>query len=275
MFSEQIHSMLSFILILFSCYFLEAQPTENEDPTANYKFRTGEHLDFKLSYGWFTVGKASLDIDDNFHSYKNEDCYKVEIKGETAGFLGVFTHVDDRWGAYVKKKDLLPMHAYRNIEEGKYVREERTYFDHAQGKVEVMRYDPRKEKRNPKRMYEIKGDVYDLMSSYLFLRNVEFEKYRKGDTIRIKTFYEDELYNFELVFNGKEELDSKVGLLQAYKVNFLVPPSDIFPNEQGIVAWISADTNHLPLRIEAEMFFGKAYCDLTGYRNIKYGPDYQ
>ena len=71
MFSEQIHSMLSFILILFSCYFLEAQPTENEDPTANYKFRTGEHLDFKLSYGWFTVGKASLDIDDNFHSYKN------------------------------------------------------------------------------------------------------------------------------------------------------------------------------------------------------------
>jgi len=124
-------------------------------------------------------------------------------------------------------------------------------------------------------MYEIKGDVYDLMSSYLFLRNVEFEKYRKGDTIRIKTFYEDELYNFELVFNGKEEIDSKVGLLQAYKVNFLVPPSDIFPNEQGIVAWISADTNHLPLRIEAEMFFGKAYCDLTGYRNIKYGPDYQ
>ncbi|MEQ8471457.1 MAG: DUF3108 domain-containing protein [Marinoscillum sp.] len=262
-------------LILFLSWFTGAtQPVENS-PESSYHFKKGEHLEFKLSYGWFTVGKASLDISDNYLAYKNEDCYKVDVKGETAGLLGVFTHVDDRWGAYVKKNDLLPLYAYRDIEEGKYQRVERTYFDHASGKVDVMRYDPRKEKRKPAKTYDIQGEVYDLMSSYLYLRNIDFSKYKKGDTIHVNTFYEDTLYNFKMVMDVKKVIESKVGDLEAYKLYFLIPPSDIFPNEHGVIAWISADPNHLPLRIEAEMFFGKAYCDLTSYRNIKYGPDYQ
>ncbi|RED94354.1 uncharacterized protein DUF3108 [Marinoscillum furvescens DSM 4134] len=262
------------IVLLLSLLSAGAQPTSSA-PVDRHNFKKGEHLEFKLSYGWFTVGKASLDIDNNYHPYQNTDCFKVDVKGSTAGLLGVFTHVDDRWGAYVRKDNLLPLHAYRDIEEGKYMRVERTYFDHEAGKVEVLRYDPRKEQRKPKRVYEIQGEVYDLMSSYLYLRNLNFSQYSKGDTIRVKTFYEDELYNFRLVYDGKETMDSKVGEISAHRLYFLIPPSDIFPNEKGIIAWISADPNHLPLRIEAEMFFGKAYCDLTSYRNIKYGPDYQ
>lgn len=273
MFFQRIPGMLT-ILLLFGSLHLWAQSSGSE-PVARYHFKKGEHLEFRLSYGWFTVGKASLDIDDSYHFYQNADCFKVEVKGSTAGLLGVFTHVDDTWGAYVKKENLLPLHAYRNIEEGKYMREERTYFDHSAGKVEVLRYDPRKEKRNPKKVYDIKGEVYDLMSSFLYLRNVNFAQYAKGDTIRVNTFYEDELYHFEMVMSGVEMFSSKVGDLRAYKLKFLMPTSDVFPNEDGVYAWISADSNHLPLRVEAEMFFGKAYCDLTSYRNIKYGPDYQ
>lgn len=265
--------MLTIFLLLGSIN-IWAQVTKTE-PTTRYHFKKGEHLEFKLSYGWFTVGKASLDIDDTYHLYNSKDCFKVEVKGSTAGLLGVFTHVDDTWGAYIKAEDLLPLHAYRNIEEGKYMREERTNFDHAAGKVEVLRYDPRKDEHKPKRVYDFSGEVYDLMSSFLYLRNVNFAKYAKGDTIRISTFYEDELYHFKMVMQGVETFSSKVGEIQAYKLKFLMPTSDVFPNEDGVHAWISSDQNHLPLRIEAEMFFGKAYCDLTAYRNIKYGPDYQ
>lgn len=264
------------LLFLFAALHTGAQPFPVSDPeVASYNFRKGEHLDFKLSYGWFTVGKASLNIDDKYHSYEGEECFKVDVQGSTAGLLGVFTQVDDRWGAFVQKDNLLPLHAYRNIEEGKYVRVERTYFDHSEGKVRVDRYDPRKEKRKPTRVFDIEGEVYDLMGSFLYLRNLDFSDYTKGDTITVHTFYEDVFYNFRLVMAGRELLNSKVGELYAYKLHFLVPPSKVFPNENGISAWISADANHLPLRIEAEMFFGKGYCDLTGYRNIRYGPDYQ
>ena len=275
--SQRYRYMIS-VAVLFA-FLVSIAQSPNEITSGSisdsYNFRKGEQLDFKLSYGWFTVGKASLQIDENFHDYKQSNCYKVDVQGETAGLPGVFTHVDDRWGAYIRNDNLLPIHAYRDIEEGKYMRVEQTDFYHAEGRVEVLRYDPRKDKRKPAKVYDIKGEVYDLMSSYLYLRNLDFKQYKAGDTITVDTFYEDELYHFKMVMRGIDNFDSKVGDLKAYKLNFLIPPSDIFPNEEGIVAWISADSNQLPLRIEAEMFFGTAYCDLTSYRNIKYGPDYQ
>lgn len=276
MICQQLKFMLNIFLLIRLLTGL-SQPVDSNggEPTDAFNFRKGEHLEFKLSYGWFTVGKASLDIDGNYHEYQDENCLKVDVKGETAGLLGVFTHVDDRWGAYIRRDNLLPLHAYRDIEEGKYMRVERTHFDHAEGKVKVMRYDPRKDERKPPKVYDIQGEVYDLMSSYLYLRNLDFSQYKKGDTITVNTFYEDELYNFKMVMDGVKDFESKVGDLRAYKLYFLIPPSDIFPNEQGVIAYISADSNQLPLRIEAEMFFGKAYCDLTSYRNVKYGPDYQ
>lgn len=263
------------LLLLFSSFSIVAQTKSDNNASKSYHFKLGESLEFKLSYGWFTVGKASLDIEDNYNNFQGESCYKVVIKGETAGLLGAFTHVDDVWGGYVRENSLLPIHSFRNIEEGKYVREERTYFDHEKGKVEVLRYDPRKTERKPKREYDIPAHTNDLMSSYLSLRNQDFRQYSEGDTIKIDTFYEDEFYNFKMVYRGLETLDSKVGKLSAHKISFLIPPSDIFPNEDGIVAYISADSNQLPLRIEAEMFFGTGYCELVNYRNIKYGPDFQ
>lgn len=262
------------LILLFSFFNTNGQVVVNDEP-ASYNFKKGEHLEFKLSYGWFTVGKASVDIDNQFHKYDNRQCYKVDAKGQTAGLLGVFTHVDDRWGAYITKENLKPLHAYRDIEEGKFQRIEKTFFDHEQGKVEVVRYNPTKDERKPGKVFDISNDVYDLMSSYLFLRNTDYTRYAKGDTIFVNTFYEEKLYNFKLLYGGVELIDTEVGKLRAHKAHLLMEPNKVFPNEKGIIAWISADANHLPLRIEAEMFFGKAYCELTSYRNIKYGPDSQ
>ena len=266
---------MAIFLILISYWNAWAQPGGDTKPVRHH-FRRGEQLEFKLSYGWFTVGKADVKIDPEYHTYEKKECFKVDVTGVTAGLIGLFTNVNDSWGAYVTKDHLTPLHAYRDIQEGKHVRVERTYFNHEEGKVTVHRYDPRKEhKDKPPRIYDAPRGVKDLMSAYLYLRNIDFSKYSSGDTITIDTFYEDELYHFKLLLDETEMYDSRVGEIRAHKLYLLIPPSDLFPKEKGIMAWVSADPNHLPLRIEAEMFFGRAYCDLISYRNIKYGPDYQ
>lgn len=262
------------LILLLSFINASAQVVLDDEPAA-YHFKKGEQLEFDLSYGWFTVGKATMNIDNQYHFYGNRQCYKVDAKGRTAGLLGVFTHVDDKWGAYITKDELKPLHAYRDIAEGKFKRIEKTYFDHENKKVEVMRYNPTKDEKTSSNVFDIPENVYDLMSSYLHLRNIDYSGYKVGDTIRINTFYEEELYNFKLLYGGVELIDTELGELRAHKTHLLMKPNKVFPNEKGIVAWISADANHLPLKIEAEMFFGKAYCELTSYRNIKYGPDSQ
>ena len=61
----------------------------------------------------------------------------------------------------------------------------------------------------------------------------------------------------------------------AHQVRPILPDNNIFRGEAPITAWISADKDQLPLKIEAQMFFGNATCNLIGYENIKFAEDYK
>lgn len=265
---------MSIVLILWLSWLaLVGQPERSVSPSDNFKI--GESLEFRLNYGWFTVGKAQVNIDPRVHDYNDRSCLKVEITGQTAGFVGIFTDVNDKWGAYVETGSLRPQHAYRDIQEGKYERIERTYFDFDSKKVRVDRYNPLKDVRRPTITYDLQENVKDLMSSYLLLRNTDFTHRKKGDSLFIDTFYEDELYHFLLLYDGLETVTTPVGKQSAHKLYLIMEENEVFPEKGGIIAWISNDRNQLPLRIQAEMFFGNAYCDLVSYKNLKYAPDFE
>ena len=263
-----------FIGLIFLCFCSSAR-SQSSTPEKSYRFNRGEELTFKLSYGWFTVGKAQIHINPQLQVYNSKNCLKVEITGQTSGLVGFFTSVNDRWGAYVENNTLQPQHAYRDIQEGKFERTERAYFDYDANKVSVDRYNPVKDYRRPTKIYDLKAGTNDLISSYLTLRNVDFTRFKKGDSLFIDTYYEDEFYHFLLLYDGKEELSTPIGKKSAHKVYLIMEENEVFTKKGGIIAWISNDLNQLPLRIQAEMFFGSGYCDLVSYKNIKYGPDFE
>ena len=100
--------------------------TEIQELSSENNFISGEQLKFNLNYGWFTVGSASLQVLDTM--FYDEDCYQVEVSGQTAGFLSLFTKVDDTWGAFIEKSDLLPLVSYSDIEEGNDIRNSFNFF---------------------------------------------------------------------------------------------------------------------------------------------------
>ena len=81
--------------------------TAIQELSSVHNFISGEQLKFNLNYGWFMVGSASLQVLDTV--VYDEDCYQVEVSGQTAGFLSLFTRVNDTWGAFIEKSDLLPL----------------------------------------------------------------------------------------------------------------------------------------------------------------------
>ena len=247
-----------------------AQTAIYENLAAN-NFVSGEQLKFNLNYGWFNIGSASLHVSDTV--FENCDAYQVEISGQTAGFLSLFTKVDDTWGAFIEKADLLPLVSYSDINEGNYTRRDEVFFDKHANKIKVDKI--RRNKVNPTKYFDYKGDMNDLMSGYLKLRNINFNDLRPSDTIKFKAFYDEIFYDFGLVYKGKKLVKSKVGKRMAHQVRPILPDNDIFRGEAPITAWISADKDQLPLRIEAQMFFGHATCNLVGYENIKFAKDYK
>ena len=118
------------------------------------------------------------------------------MSGQTAGFLSLFAKVDDTWGAFIEKSDLLPLLSYSDINEGSYTRKDEVFFDKQANQIKVDKI--RRNKKNPTKYFDYQGDINDLMSGYLKLRNINFNDLRPRDTIRFKAFYDEIFYDFGL-----------------------------------------------------------------------------
>jgi hypothetical protein len=275
---NRIEAMKRVVILTFICLTLSGFSQPESSNVEEYLLGTtpvskGEELEFKLSYGWFTLGKASLTISDDYHVLRDRECYKVEVQGQTAGLLGAFSKVDDYWKSYVTKEELIPLESHSDLQEGRYMRKEKVIFDQDRGTITVDMI--KRNKKRPIKVYEAEGVIHDLLSGYVNMRTINYNSLAEGHTVRFKAFYDEVFYDFGFVYDGREMVDTEVGELIAHKIIPLLPENDIFPGENPITTWISADLNQLPLLIRAKMFFGTAYVELTNYKNIKYGPDFQ
>lgn len=255
------------LLLALTAQLVDAQAPKmlNETPV-----NKGEVLEFRLSYGWFTVGRAKWTTD--VQDYKGESCYKALVTARSSGMLGVFAKVDDEWGEYARVSDWLPKMAWRDLEEGKYLLDEKTHFDYETGKITYERI--RKGQVKPTEILDIDKERVGMLGGFMQMRSVDYSKYKAGDKIKIDAFFEGEQYELEVIYKGKERIRSKVGRLNAHKIIPRLPENRLFPGKDPITIWVSADKNQLPLRADARMSFGTAYVELTGYKNVKFGPDY-
>ena len=53
----------------------------------NESFKRGEHLDYKMNYGIFTVGRGTARIDAEYHKMNDRHCFKVDVTGKTVGMV--------------------------------------------------------------------------------------------------------------------------------------------------------------------------------------------
>jgi len=236
----------------------------------NDSFRRGEVIHFKMTYGFFTVGKGSAHIAPTYYKINNRDCFKVDVFGKTVGMVDWVADVDDQWGAYIDTAALIPHQFYRKIREGRYKKDEWTNFDQANKKIEVKSMNHKTGKMRDPKHYDAQGYVRDMIGGFLYLRVMDFSKLKVGDTVPITGFFEDEFYKLGIVYKGKETIKLKVGRVRALKFQPVMPKNKMFDGENSVVAWFSDDKNRIPLKIDAEMFIGSAGVELVGFSGLKH-----
>lgn len=259
-------------LLLFGASIGITQPKTLNDPPVNL----GEELEFKLSYGWFTIGKARMVTAREFSEINGNKAYNVDIEGKTAGLIGTFSKVDDHWGGIVDKESFLPYYSYRDLSEGNYRLDERVYFDYQKKQIRADYYDVKNDyERQPSKYFDLKYKrTFDMIGGLLYARSIDYALLNPGDTIRMNAFFDKRFYQFSMVYQGIDNIKTKVGKINCYKIVPVVPDNKIFRGENSVTFWISADTNRLPLKVEADMFFGTAFCELVAYKNVKNGIDF-
>ncbi|MBT1696930.1 DUF3108 domain-containing protein [Fulvivirgaceae bacterium PWU4] len=238
-------------------------------PVKNESFTRGEVLKFKMTYGIFTVGRGSANIHEEYFKLNNRDCYKVDIFAETVGLVNWVEDVKDQFGAYVDTAALVPHMFYRRIREGRYRKDEQTYFDHENKKIRVREADRKTGKFKDPLMYDAPAQVRDMIAGFLYMRTMNFSKLQVNDTVVISGFFEDEFYKLRIIYKGKDVTKTKVGKVRTLKFKPVMPKNKLFDGENSITVFFSDDKNRIPVKIDAEMFIGSAGVELTDYSGLR------
>ncbi|MEO5977237.1 MAG: DUF3108 domain-containing protein [Chryseolinea sp.] len=238
-------------------------------PVKNESYSRGEVINFKMTFGIFTVGKGSVTIDKAYHKFGNRDCFKVDVYGRTVGMVDWVANVDDHYGAFIDTAAIIPLQFYRFARQGKYKKDEWTNFDQVNHKIEVKTLDNKTGKLKEPKYYAAPSQVRDMISGFLLLRNMDLSQVKEKDTISVKGFYEDEFYNMKIVYAGKETIKVKAGRIRSLVFKPVMPKNKVFKEQNSVTAWFSDDKNRIPVRIDADMVVGSAGVELIGYSGLK------
>jgi hypothetical protein len=234
----------------------------------NDSFKRGEVIEFKMTYGFFTVGKGAARIDNAYYKMNDRYCFKVDVSGKTVGMIDWVADIDDKWGSYIDTAALVPHQFYRKIREGRYKKDEWTNFDHVNKKIEVKAVGRNGKAREPK-YFDAPSEVRDLIGGFLYLRIMDFSNLKVNDTVTVNGFLEDEFYKLKIIYRGKDTVKLKIGKVRALVFTPVMPANKLFDGEDSITAFFSDDKNRIPLKIDAKMFVGSAGVELTGYSGLK------
>jgi hypothetical protein len=232
-------------------------------------FGKGEELEYKVNFGFLSVGKAITRIDDRVHSINSKPCYKIDAFGSTSEWMSWVAKVDDNWGAYLDTTTLSTQIAYRKLKENNYRLDELSSFDHDTHKVTVKVKNKETGMYEEKNKYDIPNNAKDLVGGFMLLRQIDFTRLQKGDTVTISGFFEDTSYYLKVMYKGKETIHTKVGKIPCNVMIPIMPDNKLFDGENSITCWISDDGNKIPVKIQAKMFIGHTGLELVSFRGLR------
>jgi Protein of unknown function (DUF3108) len=224
-------------------------------------FKAGEKITYTVYYNviglYINAGTASFATSQT--SFNNEDVFHVVGEGVTNSRYDWIFKVRDRYESYFTTAELKPVKFIRQVHEGNYKKYEEVNFDRLTNIAVTS-----------EKAHKVPSQVQDVISSLYYARNLNYDHYKEGDKIPFNMFLDDHVYEMYVRYVGKETIKTKHGKFNAIKLKPLLIDGNAFKGGEKMTIWVSADDNHIPLRIESPLTVGKIKVDLTQYSAIKY-----
>ncbi|MEN8248000.1 MAG: DUF3108 domain-containing protein [Bacteroidota bacterium] len=245
---------------------------QSDGKIENNAFFKGEYLEYKAYFGFIPVGHGSWKIHETNVNFHDNPSYKVDVFGKTSTWLSIVAPVDDHWMSLVDTSTLVTHMAYRNLIEGRYKKLDITEFFQEDSLIKVKDFDFDTKTFKEVQEYKMEGITRGMISGFMHMRTLDFDKVQINDTVVIKSFLDDTFYDLEIVCYKREPVETKAGTFKSVVFRPVMPDNSIFEGEDAILAWISDDENKIPLKVEAEMFIGHAGIELADYSGLRNKP---
>jgi hypothetical protein len=260
-----------YILVMLQFSILEARAQDNpriestedlENLTGpgieKNNFVPGEKLVFQVYYGPLNAGRVDTYL--AMDTYRNRKVYYAEAVVRSTGLADKLYRIRDMYGGYFDPETLLPIKSIRDISEGNYKKHNIVEYDH----------DSLKAYSSESGEHDIPANIRDMVAVFYYVRTIDFDTMKYDDIIKINTFFDDELFPFDMRYRGRETIRTRGGTFNCIKLVPFVEPGRIFRKEDDMTIWFSADPNRVPIRGKFDLIVGSIKCDLIQWEGLKY-----
>lgn len=225
----------------------------------NTAFTYGEKLEFNVYYGFLDGGNATFEIADKPVDVNGRNTYHVKVKGQSKGLVDVMFKVRDEFESYIDEYGIVPLKATKNVREGKYRDSDFILFDHQNQVANSSR----------KGRIEIEKQTQDVVSAIYFARTTDMSGAKPGDVFPVNFYLDGKNYQLRFKYIKREVLKTDAGTFNSLVVKPQLLEGRVFKDSEALTLWVTDDDNHLPLRVESDIFVGSIKADLVKYSGVK------
>ena len=202
-------------------------------------------LRYEAEYRFVTAGVATLRIE------REGNQEHITGTADSTGVVALLFRVQDRFSSYFDAHSLCSNKIVKHTEEGSHWRDTDITFDYKIHKA-VLQEKNLKTGQSKRTENDIPGCVTDVMSGILYVASLPLQPDATysmplndgGQTATIRAHVE-----------GKEQIKTPAGTFQTIRVG---PEGNynVLKNRGRISIWYSDDARHLPVQIQARLFWG-------------------
>jgi hypothetical protein len=229
----------------------------------NTSFQRGESMVFRAYYnsrltGNVTAGEATLEIRPTNMVIGGRNSMHVVSEARTRGLFNLFFRVTNRYESYLDEQAIAPLMFIRRINEGGYIKNQDVMFNHfdniATSNTATVPISPY---------------VQDIISAFYFARTYDYSDAQPGDAFNVGFFLDDTVYVTRIVFDGREQIRTRVGTVNTLRFKPMVLEGTVFNQPYPMTLWITDDKNKIPVMIESGLVVGRVRLELIEYKGLR------
>jgi len=249
-----------FLLLMF----FSSSGQDNYRKIENNTFERGEFLKYRVFYDswityWMTAGYGSTEIDPEPFEINGRKTYHIIVNGKSANIFNVFFKVRDKFETYMDEEALMPHKFIRYTREGGYKKDDTVFFDHQAEKAVSTR-----------KVKHITPYVHDIVSAFYYMRTWDFDTAEVNDKYYLDFYLDDSLYHSEIVFLGRDWVDTDFGKIYCMKFKPRVATGEVFVDPYPMELWVTDDKNKIPVLMKSAVFIGSVKIELIEYKGLKW-----
>lgn len=219
-----------------------------------------ETLHYVVAYKWGLIhkdaGEATLSLRNNGANYS------VMLAARTKPWAEKFYTLRDTLLGTIRKTDLRPLSYTNIVHENKRVARDAIKYVYSGNKVTGVCHKFRRNKKGAEWEEEKKmtanGPVYDMLSVFYFLRNIDYSTLSKGKVIKASVFSGSGVETITIRAVGIEKIKMRdKSEREAYHLKFNFTTDGKKKSSEDIDTWISTDSRHIPLYLVGQLPVGK------------------